>query len=240
MCRATVYRRRDHWVCSGYGDILPENTSSCTSLRDSLVNIHTTERWCVDNLALHDDGDIIAEAIRNRTAIAVSDGSFKDTYGTAAWVLEGDSSDGRIVGHVIAPGNDVDHSAYRSELSGILAVMITVKHICEHHKIKEGAVELACDGLSAIDKAFSYVSLLHIDEPDFDLIAAIKHQWQHSPILWKVRHVRGHQDKHTAIDNLDRWSRLNVEMDQLAKAYIEVAKVRPRHFFYKGYCFNYL
>jgi hypothetical protein len=183
---------------------------------------------------LQDDGDIVAEAIRNRTAIAVSDGSFKDTYGTAAWVLEGDSSDGRIVGRVIAPGNDVDHSAYRSELSGILAVMIMVKHICEHHKIKEGAVELACDGLSAIDKAFSYVSLLHIDEPDFDLIAAIKHQWRYSPILWKVRHVRGHQDKHTAINNLDRWSRLNVEMDQLAKAYIEVAKVRPRHFSISG------
>jgi hypothetical protein len=70
----------------------------------------------------------------------------------------------------------VDHSAYRSELSGILAVMIMVKCLCAHYKIKEGAVELACDGLSAIDKAFSYVSLLHSDEPNFNLIAAIKHQ----------------------------------------------------------------
>jgi hypothetical protein len=78
--------------------------------------------------------------------------------------------------------------------------------------------------------AFSYVALLHIDEPNFDIIAAIKHQWQYSSILWKVRHVKGHQDKHTEINNLDRWSWLNVEMEQLVKAYIDVAKSRPRHY----------
>lgn len=104
------------------------------------MSIPTTECWCVENLVLKDEGVIIADAIRNRTAIAVSDGSFKDTYGTAAWVLEGDISAGRIIGPVIALGNDVDHSAYRNELSGILAVMIMVKHLCVHHKIKEGSV----------------------------------------------------------------------------------------------------
>jgi hypothetical protein len=85
----------------------------------------------------------------------------------------------------------VDHSAYRRELSSTLAVMIMVK-ICVYYNIKEGVVELACDGLSAIDKAFSYVSLLHIDEPNYDLIAALKRQWRCSPLLWKVQHARGH------------------------------------------------
>ncbi len=92
------------------------------------------------------------------TTIAVSDGSYKDTFSTAAWVLEGDTSTGRIVGHVIAPGNGVDHSAYRSELSGILAVMIMVKNLCVYHNIKEGSVELACNGLSTIFVAWQLPS----------------------------------------------------------------------------------
>jgi hypothetical protein len=39
-----------------------------------------------------DQGVTIAQALRSREAIAVSDGSFKNEYGTAAWVIEGDSS----------------------------------------------------------------------------------------------------------------------------------------------------
>ncbi len=69
------------------------------------------EKWCVNNVDLSDDGNTIAEAIRNRVAIAVSDGSFKDTYGTAAWVLEGDNTAGRIIGRVISPGTGSDQSA---------------------------------------------------------------------------------------------------------------------------------
>jgi hypothetical protein len=105
-----------------------------------------------------------------------------------------------------------------------------VKHICSYHHISEGSVELACDGLSALNKAFSQVSILQLEDPNYDLIAAIKHQWLYSPLLWKIRHVKGHQDDHTAIQQLDRWGQLNVEMDLLAKAYIPFAKSQPRHF----------
>ncbi len=124
------------------------------------------EKWCADNVDLVDDGYIIAEAIRNRVAIAVSDGSFKDMYGTAAW-LEYDTSSGRIIGKVISPGTGSDQSAYRSKLSGILAVMIMVKYLCTYHNITEGSVELACDGLSALNKAFFQVSILHLEDPNF-------------------------------------------------------------------------
>jgi hypothetical protein len=188
------------------------------------------EKWCVNNVDLSDDGNTIADAIRNRVAIAVSDGSFKDTYGTVAWVLEGDNSAGCIIGRVISPGTGSDQSAYRSKLSGILAIMIMVKHICSYHHISEGSVELACDGLSALNKAFSQVSILQLEDPNYDLIAAIKHQWHYSPLLWKIQHVKGHQDDHTAIQQLDRWGQLNVEMDLLAKAYIPFAKNQPRHY----------
>jgi hypothetical protein len=56
----------------------------------------------------------------------------------------------------------------------------------------------------------------------------------YSPLLWKIRHVKGHQDDHTAVQQLDRWGQLNVEMDLLAKAYIPFAKCQPRHYTISG------
>ncbi len=98
-----------------------------------------------------------------------------------------------------------------------------VNKLCEYYEILDGEIELACDGLSALDKAFSYVSILHVDDSNYDLLGAIQYQWKNSPVHWKFRHVAGHQDDHTSVDNLDRWGKLNVEMDHLAKAHIPIA-----------------
>jgi hypothetical protein len=69
---------------------------------------------------MQDDGSIIASTILCGEAIAVSDDSFKDQYGTAAWVIEGSSDrQGRISGAVIVPGHAEDQSTYHSELVGI-------------------------------------------------------------------------------------------------------------------------
>jgi hypothetical protein len=82
--RATVYRKRDRWVCSGFGEILLASADSIQSLLDQIQLSPIGEKWCVKNVDLSDDGNTIADAIRNRVAIALSDGPFKDTYGTAA------------------------------------------------------------------------------------------------------------------------------------------------------------
>jgi hypothetical protein len=100
----------------------------------------------------------VADAIRNHAAIAVSDGSYKEEYGTAAWAIEGDDNNGRIVGKVIVPGGAHVHSSYRSELAGILAIMTITNKLCDFYDIKDGSIELACNGRSAIDKAFSHTS----------------------------------------------------------------------------------
>jgi hypothetical protein len=62
-------------------------------------------------------------------AIAVCNGSFKEGRGSLAWVLEGDSNQHRLVGGNIVPGNTSDHSAYRSELAGILGVVMLVSEL---------------------------------------------------------------------------------------------------------------
>jgi hypothetical protein len=45
-----------------------------------------------------------------------------------AFVLGGENSVGYIVGTIIVPGNAHNHSPYRSELTGIYAIMIMVQN----------------------------------------------------------------------------------------------------------------
>ncbi len=142
-------------------------------------------------MVMKDDGHILAEALYQGTAIAVSDGSFHEQYGTAAWVLEGENSMGRISGAVISPGTSQDQSAYRSVLTGIYAIMIGVKNLCEYFQIKSGSNVLGCDGQAALDKACNHVSILQVGEPSYDLLFAIKTHWAHSPVTWSFKHIRG-------------------------------------------------
>jgi hypothetical protein len=67
----------------------------------------------VGSINLTDDGLSIAQAIRDGTAIGISDRSFEDGFGTASWVLEGSSPRHRIRGDNIVPGDTADQGSYR-------------------------------------------------------------------------------------------------------------------------------
>jgi hypothetical protein len=149
---------------------------------------------------MQDDGSILAQAIQEGEAIAISDRSFHDQYGTAAWVLEGCVSIGRAIGANVVSGTAKDQSAYRSELAGIFSILVFAKKMCEFFQITSRAIELCCDGQSALDNAFNFVSLIQLEDPNYDLLQAIRTLWASSPLTWKFRHVRGHQDDHTSIE----------------------------------------
>ncbi len=134
------------------------------------------------------------------------------------------------MGQVIAPGDSQDYSAYRSKLAGIFSIMVAVDKLCSFYGITAGEITLGCDGLSALNRAFSFVSILHPNEPSYDLLGAIKHYWANSPLQWKIKHVEGHQDDYAEVDQIDRWGKLNIEMDRLAKDFMRKAKAQPRHF----------
>jgi len=79
-----------------------------------------------------------------------SDGSFKDKHGTAAWVIEAESSGNRCTGVNITPGAPSDQSAYRNEVSGLSGIATMVREICAFYHIIAGTVQIGCDGLSAL------------------------------------------------------------------------------------------
>jgi hypothetical protein len=102
--------------------------------------LHKDARWAVESCEIIDNGHTIAEAIRNGTAVGVSDGSFKDQFGTAYWILQGETADGEMNGPCTVPGSSEVQSAYCSELAGLYGMITMVYAICAFHKIATGAI----------------------------------------------------------------------------------------------------
>ena len=135
------------------------------------------------NLSMSDNGSILASSIKEGTAIAVSDGSYKHLHGTAAWVIEGSSRESKISGIVITPGGDRDQSAYRSELAGLLAIFTMVKHNEQQFHLFSGSLQISCDGGSVLDIIF-FRSVFTVDTLSYDIITTIRSMLAGSPFLW--------------------------------------------------------
>ena len=216
---ASAWRIRDDLLTlSGSAAVLKTTAPSPpTSFLERLETSAPSIRWAVGNCRVDDDGKYVAQAIRQGTAIAVSDGSFKDAIGSAGFVLEGSMyAHHRILGDCMVSGYGEDQSAYRSELCGLLGIMYSLRELCHHHHIQSGSITVACDGLSAIRKALDKESTFSCRSSQFDLLSAIESVLLTLPIQVHWRHVDGHQDDGRIVP-LDRWEQLNCEMDALAK-----------------------
>eukprot|EP00957_Ditylum_brightwellii_P076006 5777744-Ditylum_brightwellii.AAC.1 len=72
---------------------------------------------------MDDDGAYTADAIRNNTAIAVSDGSYKSPHSAAACIIEGSTPNlHSITAEATNPGGPEIQDAYRAELAGIYMI----------------------------------------------------------------------------------------------------------------------
>ena len=108
---------------------------------------------------IKDNGAAIAQALRDNTAAAVSDGPYDDDFqiGTSAFIIvenirnlpqdmpdikgtfhnpsgkgyrRSPDNDNTIRGANQVPGSPEHQSAYRSELAGILGILITLQELC--------------------------------------------------------------------------------------------------------------
>jgi hypothetical protein len=115
-----------------------------------------------------------------------------------------------------APGSPDDQDSYRGEVAGMAGVVTTAKMICRVHNIKEGSLEIGLEGDSAV-KAVFVVKDPKPEDPCYNVILDVRRKIQELPIKVTGRHIEGHQDKHTAFHQLDRWAKLNVQVDATAK-----------------------
>ena len=147
-------------------------------------NIKTTV--CID--------DIVAD-IANGKSVGVSDGSFKDEGGTAAWIIENEAGTQRIMGTVEVPGHGSDQSAYRSELAGIYAIVLVVEVIKDIWSISSGGILIGCDGKAALDQALNIKeNTTACQQQQFDIISGIQGYVRASTVEYLPFHIKGHQD----------------------------------------------
>jgi hypothetical protein len=176
-------------------------------------------KWAVEQY-FSDECIALAQSIQNETAIAVSDGSFKEGFGMAGFILEGWNSDSRILGVNVTPGGPVAQSSYRSEILGLCGIICLVNLVCESFGITTGSITIGCNGHSALKSVFGEGEYWEavIEQTDYDIISSFCTHLRKSPSKWRWQHIKGHQDN-DGTTVLHQWSTLNVEMDNVAIAY---------------------
>jgi len=155
--------------------------------------------------------DSLVDAIRLGNAICVTDGSYKNDMGTAAFAiypaLHPDAEVFTSVNHT--PGFPSDLNAYRAELGGLYGSIATGNLLAASYHLPSGSITLDCDCLSTIHNI-----LKPTDPPpktaSYDLLMGIRQLFRDTTQTWHFRHVAGHQDAHQAYASLDRWEQINV------------------------------
>jgi len=173
--------------------------------------------WAFASYKTLDNGQQIAYAVVQGTCKVVSDGSYKDGSGIAAWMIQDMASKNILSGTTIIPGHTSDQSAYQSELGGIFSIVMMIHNICKYYNIPKGTIWIACDGLGPLTQCFTKYQNPSPSTAHFDLIMSIQNMINKTPIDWHWHHVLGHQDKTTG--KLDWWAERNIQMDAEAKAF---------------------
>jgi hypothetical protein len=212
---------------------LPPNAKRCTVYRDRRQKLRMTgairdtekqERTppahtILDNIHWTGNRADIVKALKDGTAKAVSDGSYLNTdkLGTAAFVIEGSSSGNYVLGSHETPGAPNSQCAHRSEMFGMLSVILLANQICHDNDITEGNITAKCDGEGTVKILQNLYRITKNTRKHFDLIISISAAVKLSPLTWDFQHIDGHQDDHKEFEELDRWAQLNVIVDKEAK-----------------------
>ena len=166
--RATVERCRSAIVLTGWAETVNPKASSYHVLRDFIASsVPANAQWAIERFKSDDEGQSVADAIKKVCCMGVSDGSFKDHFGMACWILKPkDQAGGTIRCPCVVPGG------YRSELAGLYGMATMICTLCKLYQITEGEVELACDGLQALRHVSRMEVTTEAKAPQFDLLAA--------------------------------------------------------------------
>ena len=73
--------------------------------------------------------DEILDDITNGTTVGVSDDLFKDSFGTATWIIENERGTQWIMGNILVTGFFSYRSAYRSDIVGIYVMVMVMEEI---------------------------------------------------------------------------------------------------------------
>jgi len=94
------------------------------------------------------------EAIQMGKLSACSDGSYSEGKATQGWVVATSSGSVVLKGSGPTDGHPNLLSAFRAEISGLLALLYIIQKKCLFYQITDGSIDLFCDNKGAIAKVF--------------------------------------------------------------------------------------
>jgi hypothetical protein len=152
---ATVSLNRSQACLLSHGCLAPSTSLQPISLSFSqtLHALPPDSKWAIQEHALPSNLRPIIASLRPGTPRAISNRSFKDKFGTSAFTIL-DAFDCSVLGLNIVPGHPDDQGACRSELAGLRGIALVVNLLCSWAGIASDSIEVGCDGLSALNKAF--------------------------------------------------------------------------------------
>jgi hypothetical protein len=136
--RTTVSEQDDFIWCHGSSASLPASLPSTTIA----TAVTEDDQWAIRSLDCSDNGLCLAQAISDGTAIALCDGSYKENFGTAGFVLQSTTTirQHRIIGANVTLGHPDEQNPYRSEVAGIFAIVVLVDTIVQIHKYRTSLI----------------------------------------------------------------------------------------------------
>jgi hypothetical protein len=139
--------------------------------------------------------------LASKKALACSDGSYDPQYGTGihGWVFSTDQKEILLQSAGPTDGHPKLNSPYKSEISGLLAVLYITRKICLFHDIMEGSLLVLCNNKGALCNIFSKTctGISPFLYTDFDLIRESQSLLVYMPVKIKSEWVKGHSTNKT-------------------------------------------
>jgi hypothetical protein len=159
-----------------------------------------------------------------------------EDYGSFGWVLG--LADGTRLAHGFGTVHGHEPSSYRAEGYGAKAgalFLLYLFHYCDRaipHADSEGGSSFHCDNEGLLKKLAVFgkyknarqATCLH---SEWDIVSAVHGILVRFPSLPRLVHVKGHQDDHFDLDELDLPTRMNIEADALATKALQGGTSQP-------------
>ena len=167
----------------------------------------------------------LLDALHRGAIEAVSDGSSRaGVDGTCAWCLAASPSQLELVSAgVRVPGPAESQHSFRSELYGLYNIALFIRGLVRVGHGRGGQITFATDSTSVLGRLLTSSRPATVSDQCWDMISAVQDLLLSMPsVRWHGRHVRGHQDRGVAREDLDRWALRNVLMDERATQVYEL------------------
>ena len=183
-------------------------------------SIHT--RWSdYHSVKLNVHRETMDQAFLQGDLVLVSDGSYKEGVGSAAWILASTRTYKTFAsGQCPTTGPPTAQDSHRSELFGILGGLLFLKRYLSKFRFQaKHPILVGLDNTSAMHYVFDHNRYPVVKSyfPDFDTIMSAR-SLLHPMIQYNYVHIEGHQDENF-IGPLLYLPMLNIQMDTSCKAF---------------------